>query len=76
MRAIEKVYMILGENVFSEFEAEFHFNWDDVNIEYFINMLRFNSTGVAFLWFEARGGFEHWSKIDDKLIKKWSNYGI
>lgn len=74
MKAIEKVYKILGEKVFNKFEAEFYFRCTYYSLESHCEMVQCKAIMRAFLWSDSKNGYYYWRKQSLKLRDKWENY--
>lgn len=75
VKAIEKVYRILGERAFNKFEAEFYFKRDYPScLEWLCDITGFFAIESAFFWLDTKDGHWYWKQKSMKLRKEWSKY--
>lgn len=74
MKAIEKVYRILGEEVFNRFEAEFYFFRDGCSLEKKCELMQEYIVANLFLFNCTEDGLLYWWKQSNKLKRKWGKY--
>lgn len=66
---IEELYDFLGEKLFSEFEAEFHYLNPCPDMENYIKEYEERAIFSAFVWAETFKGHDYWYKIDNNFDK-------